>query len=230
MRKNKTYKKAPTKYQRAKKEHDMLFSIVFLVIILNFIICMSIQMIESRKEDDKMAQNENKGINTQLPTQQAQEAPNLAKNDTPSTNYEELSNGIKLIPVKTSFFDAEVNIRLAAEQACKYVGAEKWNGEKQCIEDLVGIAWKETKNFDCKLSGDSGKSKGCFQIHLGYHPDVTIEQAEDPFWAAIWTAKRLISKGYPEYRSYAIMAHNGTPGTKKTLEYLNTVNSIALRD
>ncbi|RJQ67314.1 MAG: hypothetical protein C4519_24265 [Desulfobacteraceae bacterium] len=95
---------------------------------------------------------------------------------------------------------------------------------KLCRNDLMGIANKESK-FDCTANGDFGASHGCFQIHLGYHPEITQEEARDPEFATKWTFKRLLHYGYPEYRSYAIMRHNGTPGTEKTLSYLEAVNN-----
>jgi len=229
MRKNKTYKKRLTRYRQEKRSHDFMLG----GFIIAFMLCagsnMIYDVITEKKEGPIMAQEEIQGINTHETSENIVAVANIQKNAYSSADYEQLSDGTKLIPIKTPYFDAEVNIRLASEQACKYIGAEKWSGEKQCIEDLVGIAYAETRSFNCKSSGDSGKAKGCFQIHLGYHPQVTVAQAEDPFWAAIWTAKRLVSKGYPKYRSNSIMAHNGTPGTDKTLSYLATVNSIALR-
>lgn len=125
--------------------------------------------------------------------------------------------------VKTQYFDKEVTIRLAARQACERKGL----GD-QCVEDLTSMAYQESK-FDFKARGDSGKAIGAFQIHLGYHPEIKIEQAEDPYWAADWTIKRLLANGYPKYRSISIMKHNGTPGTKTTLEYLRKINLLALK-
>lgn len=97
-------------------------------------------------------------------------------------------------------------------------------GEVACAKDLLAIAMKET-GLNPLAVGDHGNSYGLFQIHRGYHPDITIAQAQDPFWSATWTLNRLRSKGYPLYRSRAIMAHNGTPGTEKTLSYLAGVNA-----
>lgn len=97
-----------------------------------------------------------------------------------------------------------------------------------CVKDLLGMAWTESRYND-KAIGDGGKSHGLYQIHLGYHPDVTVNQAEDIRFATEWTLKRLLHFGYPEYRSTAIQRHNGTPGTAKTISYLESVNSIALK-
>lgn len=126
--------------------------------------------------------------------------------------------------LKTDNYEAEVIIRLAARQACDRKGL----GDS-CVEDLVGIAWAESRSFNLKAVGDSGLAHGVFQIHLGYHPEITIEQAEDPYWAADWTLSRMMANGYPGHRSVAIMKHNGTPWTSKTTKYLNIVNFLALK-
>jgi len=93
-----------------------------------------------------------------------------------------------------------------------------------CSMDIQGMAYKETK-FKCNAVGDNGNSKGCLQIHQGYHPHITTEQAEDPQFAVSWTIDRMISKGYPEYRSASIRSHNGSPTNPKTYNYLMAVNN-----
>lgn len=140
----------------------------------------------------------------------------------PLNAYPVTSTGSEVIRIKTPYELSEITIRMAAEQACKYVGLDS----KQCREDLVGIAWTEVRNFDCLVPGDGSKSYGCFQIHLGYHPTITKAQAQDPYWAAIWTIKRMVAYGYPKQRDNAIRAHNGSINNPKTLAYLNTVNEF----
>lgn len=93
-----------------------------------------------------------------------------------------------------------------------------------CWKDLVGIAHKEQHDFNCYNPGDSYRSFGCFQIHNKFNPKVTLKEALDNRFAVKWTLDRLISKGYPMMRSYAIMSHNGTPGIPATKAYLNAVN------
>jgi hypothetical protein len=95
---------------------------------------------------------------------------------------------------------------------------------EQCALDIQAIAYTESR-FNCKAIGDKGYSKGCMQIHQGYHPHITTEQAEDPQFAVSWTIDRMISKGYPEYRSIAIRSHNGSPTNPKTYNYLMAVNN-----
>lgn len=46
-------------------------------------------------------------------------------------------------------------------------------------------------NFNSDAVGDKGTSYGVAQIHLPAHPDITKEQALDPFWAIDWTARQF---------------------------------------
>jgi len=112
------------------------------------------------------------------------------------------------------------NILIASSIACN-----KHKLDYGCIEDLIAIAHNEKADFDCDANGDFGASHGCFQIHLGYHQEVTQEQARDANFAAQWTLDRMVKFGYPEYRSSAIRRHNGSATNPKTLVYLNKVNS-----
>ena len=51
-----------------------------------------------------------------------------------------------------------------------------------CYYDLLAMAYAESR-FACHAVGDSGKSRGCFQIQTALH-GVSIAQAEDYEWAA----------------------------------------------
>lgn len=211
-----TYRQELTKRRKEKRDHDWTIGIFILAFSL---LALTNILVIAHREGPKTLQIENQAIIYQL---ESQDVSMVAKQaDKPIKNVPS-GTQIEVIKTKTQFFDNEVNIRLASEQACAYVGLDN----NECVEDLVGIAYAETRSFNCLSSGDSGKAIGCFQIHLGYHPEITVKQAQDPFWAATWTAKRLVSKGYPKYRSASIMSHNGTPGTDKTLGYLATVNSF----
>lgn len=137
---------------------------------------------------------------------------------------------IKVIELKSNQPEIEVQVRREAERAC----ADHKLGD-YCVEDLLGIFNNETyfqlkvfKDGVCIPEGysDGGKAMGCYQIHQEYHPDVTRAQAENLTFATDWTLNRLISKGYPKYRSYSLMAHNGTPGTRLTLAYLKNINKF----
>jgi hypothetical protein len=121
--------------------------------------------------------------------------------------------------LRTKYIENEIIAFQAVNEACIYHGLDN----NQCRLDLMGIIYAETRDFSNKL-GDSNKSRGLFQIHKGYHPEITDEQANDPFFSAKWTLRRMIFKGYKTNRDYAIMSHNGTPNTKATLSYLETVN------
>lgn len=44
--------------------------------------------------------------------------------------------------------------------------------------------------------GDGGSSHGLWQIHLGYHPTVTVAQATDPVWSTTWTVQKLQAGQY----------------------------------
>jgi hypothetical protein len=88
----------------------------------------------------------------------------------------------------------------------------------------MAMAWTESRTFNYRALGDGNKSYGAWQIHRGYHPEVTIEQAIDPYWAAKWTIKRLLAKGYLKDREFAIRSHNGNPMSSSTLPYIQTVN------
>jgi hypothetical protein len=110
---------------------------------------------------------------------------------------------------------------IESAKACNEKGLDQ-----NCVNDLMGITWNESR-YDCSAKGDFGASYGCQQIHMGYHEDITPEQAQakDPSFSVLWTLNRLVHYGYPEYRSYAIMKHNGTPNTATTLKYLEDINS-----
>ena len=114
----------------------------------------------------------------------------------------------------------------STEDQIKRIGkieCEKRGFGESCVDDLLGMAFTETR-FNCEAVGDNGKSYGCFQIHLGYHKEITKEQAKDLNFSIPWTLNRLIAKGYPTLRSVSIMMHNGTPNTPKTKAYLASIN------
>lgn len=109
------------------------------------------------------------------------------------------------------------------EQAAKIACKARELGDF-CVADLMGIAYAEHHDFDCSKNGDSNNSVGCWQIYRKVHKSITVEQARDIQWSTNWTLNRLISKGYPTYRSHAIRSHNGNPYIPKTKAYLDTVN------
>lgn len=122
---------------------------------------------------------------------------------------------VSTIEKQNDYFEIEQ----AAKVACKARDLGDY-----CVADLMGIAYAEHHDFDCSKNGDSGSSIGCFQIYRVVHKSITVSQAEDINWSAKWTLNRLISNGYPTYRSNSIRRHNGDPRIPKTKEYLDTVN------
>lgn len=124
---------------------------------------------------------------------------------------------VSTIEKQNDYFEIEK----AAKVACKARDLGDY-----CVADLMGIAYAEHHDFDCSKNGDSGSSVGCFQIYRKVHKSITVEQASDIQWSTNWTLNRLISKGYGEYRSFAIRSHNGSPYIPKTKAYLDTVNKF----
>jgi hypothetical protein len=122
-------------------------------------------------------------------------------------------------PANTNDFHAAKRILAVAKTYC---AARKFG--EYCIKDLIALAYAESR-FNCQKIGDGGMSFGCYQIHLGYHPNISKEQARDLNFAINWTLNRMVSKGYPKYRSVSLMAHNGTPNSPKTLSYLSLINA-----
>ena len=83
-----------------------------------------------------------------------------------------------------------------------------------CYYDLLAIAYTESR-FNCDSVGDSGKAIGCYQIWVNLHK-LSVEQAQDFEQAAAWTLNRMISQGYPTYRTWAVGSHNSfTPEVNK---------------
>lgn len=57
-------------------------------------------------------------------------------------------------------------------------------------DEFVATAQCES-GFDAIIQGDNGKAHGVFQIRLDYHPEITLEEANDPFWAIDWAAQEF---------------------------------------
>lgn len=64
---------------------------------------------------------------------------------------------------------------------------------------LVRLATCESK-LDPSARGDSGYSRGLFQIHKLYWPSVSDEEADSILWSTKWTMD-LINAGYQHYWS-----------------------------
>lgn len=89
---------------------------------------------------------------------------------------------------------------------------------------LYAICKKES-NCNSERVGDGGKSLGAFQIHTGYHPTITKEQATDFSWSAEWTAKRLKRYAYLG-ESEMIRSHNGLVPNNANGYYVEDVYKI----
>ena len=92
---------------------------------------------------------------------------------------------------------------------------------------LYAIGQKESQYHPNRV-GDThlkNASYGYFQINRGYHPTVTIEQANDLEWSARWTAKRLKKN---EWRGEAemIRSHNGLVADYSNKWYVDDVIQI----
>lgn len=97
---------------------------------------------------------------------------------------------------------------------------------QRCINDLLAIAWKETR-YRCGDKGDGGNSHGCYQIYRIANQNVTVEQAENIVFSTRWTLNRMIRFGYPKYRTYAIRKHNGSANNPVTLRYFQSIDKYS---
>jgi len=95
---------------------------------------------------------------------------------------------------KGNFELQEGHQSLNSEQVKKQIKqiAEKENFPY--VDYLIRLAACESR-FNPEALGDNGNSRGLFQIHKGYHPTVTDEQAYNIQWATKWTMNK-ISSGY----------------------------------
>ncbi len=201
----KTYKKRPTAYQAKQKRKLTSLSLVFASLFT--------LSAYSALSDTLTANRLQQALSALLPSH----ATTTKTSITPLT----------ILPAKN---DGERETWLASFQACEKHGLNETIEQlNDCAGTLHAIAATETGNsFNLLSVGDSGKSQGAFQIHQGYHPNITTAQAQDPYFSADWTLARMINNDYKTNSNRAIMKHNGTPNTSKTLAYLNKVNSYKL--
>ena len=62
------------------------------------------------------------------------------------------------------------------------------------IAEAISIISCES-SFNPYAIGDSGKSTGLWQIHSGYHKDITTEQTFDVYASTRWAIKKYIASG-----------------------------------
>jgi len=84
--------------------------------------------------------------------------------------------------------DVEIQIRNIANEE-----------EFEWVDWLVRLANCESK-LDPNAVGDSGHSRGLYQIHNLYWKDITDEQAFDIEWSTKWTMD-MVNSGYQHYWS-----------------------------
>ncbi|MDA3803164.1 MAG: hypothetical protein PF488_04745 [Patescibacteria group bacterium] len=192
----KTYKGKPTKYQSRRFNQHKGLILIIIILILSFG-----WLYESKKEP--------KGILYQEQTESV------------ATGQIEGNTEVLMIGLSSVNPEAEQEVWEASFKACKKHGIDTY----ECASDLVAMAGVETGGyFNFKAVGDGGLSKGILQIHQGYHPDITDEQAFDPYFSADWTLARMINNGYKEDRDLAVRLHNGGINWR-TLAYLKKVDS-----
>ena len=193
--KPKTRKKYITK--RIKKERAKWFT---LLAISGIAMCIVLGFIEDYKKEVIIIINSENGIIEQVEHKNPTNSEILPKTSTP-----------------------EITAKQQIEKIAKLECDKRSLGD-YCVKDMTAITYVESR-FNPKVKGDSGLARGVYQIHLGYHPDISIEQAEDINFATAWTLNRLVKNGYPVYRSNSIRLHNGGLNNPKTLTYLQSVNN-----
>ena len=103
------------------------------------------------------------------------------------------------------------------KDAVARVCGERFTGAQlsTCYDDLLAIAYTETRFQDPAPIGDHGLAYGSFQLHIKLH-GITEGQANDFEWAAGWTLDHMVHYGYPVYRSVGLGSHNSmTPGVNQ---------------
>ena len=93
---------------------------------------------------------------------------------------------------------------------------------------LYGLCKKES-DLGRVMVGDNGKALGWFQIHTGYHPEVTVSQAMDLEHAAEWAAEYLIEMGYDQNKFRALQEYNGSPDNPVTARRARQIMEYAKR-
>ena len=89
-------------------------------------------------------------------------------------------------------------------------------------EILAGLSEQES-GFGIALSGDSGRSRGPFHIHLPSHPEISLEQAMDWQWSSNWAGQYLVELGARNDLFTALRKWNGSKNNPKTLVHAKRV-------
>lgn len=93
---------------------------------------------------------------------------------------------VVLIEVRYNWTEERINQEIDTQ-------AEKWGVDAELMRYVV---WCESR-FNKEALGDGGKSRGLVQIHSGYHPDISDEEANDPLFALSFLAEKMsLGQGY----------------------------------
>lgn len=98
--------------------------------------------------------------------------------------------------------------------------------DKNCYKILYGMGMTESR-MNANAIGDSSMSVGYFQIHKGYHPDVSDSCRKDLRCSAEWTLDRMIKNGFEHDIKSSVRLHNGSLTNPKTEIYYNEVMKFA---
>jgi len=93
-----------------------------------------------------------------------------------------------------------------------------------CIQE--GVEFVGEHAFACSPTATKPNegAVGAFQIRAHYH-GIKVEDAQHPYFSAVWTADRLLRYGYNENPYYAMGRHNG--GGAAARRYASKVWQIA---
>ena len=61
-------------------------------------------------------------------------------------------------------------------------------------------------NLNPEAVGDAGMSRGIWQIHKKYWPEITDEQAFDPVWSTKWAIGKMKENKYSLWTCYKIVS------------------------
>lgn len=93
-----------------------------------------------------------------------------------------------------------------------------------CIQEGTEFVGKHAFACSPTASKPDEGAVGAFQIRAKYH-GIKLEDAQHPYYSAVWTADRLLRYGYNENPYYAMGRHNG--GGAAARRYAGKVWQIA---
>ena len=99
------------------------------------------------------------------------------------------------IQAKTTEINVKQAEKMSVEQEIRLIAEQN---DFQWTDYLLRLANCESK-FKQYAIGDAGKSRGIFQIHSGYHPEVSSQCAFNVKCATEWTMWRINSGHQKEW-------------------------------